>query len=310
MILSPRCGGSAAASAQRPRRGGRRLGVAGGAAALLVATGLVLAQFRGERRIERGSAWDERRGVPDWEIDPDFRSDVFTFVRIAYGSWGGYDRGWGRRGRGGGGWRTDYPDSDLNFSFRLQQLTSLKVDPRGEVLELTDDRLFDYPFIYIVEPGRGMFFEEEDAAALRRYLLAGGFLMVDDFWGDYQWDLFYAEIKKVFPEREPVDVDLGHEIFHIVYDLKEKPQIPSIDHAQMGRSAGITYETGHGPNAETPHYRAIYDDKGRMMVFICHNTDLGDGWEREGEDEWYFREFSEKKAYPLGINIVVYAMTH
>jgi hypothetical protein len=131
--------------------------------------------------------------------------------------------------------------------------------------------------------------------------------MVDDFWGEAEWANFYGEIKKVFPDREPVDVSLEHEIFHIVYDLKEKPQIPSIDAAWRGRTWGITWER---EDAEEVHFRAIYDDRERMMVFICHNTDLGDGWEREGEDEWYFREFSEKKAYPLGINIVIYAMTH
>ena len=142
--------------------------------------------------------------------------------------------------------------------------------------------------------------------ALRRYLLNGGFLMVDDFWGDEEWDNFYDEIKRVFPHREPEEVSLNHEIFHCVYDLKEKPQIPSINHAWGGRDFGRTWERY---DAETPHYKAIFDDNDRMMVIICHNTDLGDGWEREGEDPWYFREFSEKSAYPLGINIVMYAMT-
>ena len=111
----------------------------------------------------------------------------------------------------------------------------------------------------------------------------------------------------MFPDKEPVELDLKHPIFHCVYDLKEKPQVPSIGVAVRGRSSGITWERY---DAREPHYRAIFDDKGRMMVIVCHNTDLGDGWEREGEDEWYFREFSEKKAYPMGINIVFYAMTH
>ena len=119
-------------------------------------------------------------------------------------------------------------------------------------------------------------------------------------------------MKRVFPESkyEPIEVPLGHEIFHYVYDLKEKPQIPSIDVARRGRSQGITWEPRYDSDTSVPHYRAISDDEGRIMVFICHNTDLGDGWEREGENEWYFREFSVKKAYPLGINIVTYAMTH
>jgi len=182
----------------------------------------------------------------------------------------------------------------------------MEVDPDGVVLELTDPKLFDYPFIYIVEPGNLMFSEEE-VKILRRYLLNGGFLMVDDFWGEAEWDNFFFEIKRVFPDRELVDLELDHPIFHCVFDLKERPQIPSIGHALGGRGYGITWER---PDAREVHYKGIYDEKGRMMVIICHNTDLGDGWEREGENEWYFHEFSEKKAYPLGINIVFYAMTH
>jgi hypothetical protein len=256
----------------------------------------------------------DRAGVPDWEPEKEFSKDVFTFVRIEwsgrYGGGGGYDRGRSRgRGRGGyrgGRWATDYPDSDLNFSYRLQQLTSMEVDPNGLVLQLTDERLFDYPFIYIIEPG-DLAFSEEEVKALRKYLLNGGFLMVDDFWGEDEWYNFYYEIKRVFPDREPTELPYEHEIFHCVFELKERPQIPSIGHALGGRSYGVTWERG---DAREVHYKALYDDKGRIMAIICHNTDLGDGWEREGENEWYFHEFSEKSAYPLGINIVFYAMTH
>lgn len=236
-----------------------------------------------------------RNGVPDWTLDKDFSNDVFTFVRIQYNSFNGWRR-----------WTTDYPDSDLNFSYRLQQLTSLKVDPKGKTLKLTDKELFDYPFIYIVEPG-GLQFTEDEVKALRRYLNNGGFLMVDDFWGEAEWDNFYFEIKRVFPNREPVELPIEHPIFHCVYDLKVKPQVPSIGVAQWGRGEGVTWER---EDAKVVHYKGIFDDDGRMMAIICHNTDLGDGWEREGEDKWYFHEFSEKKAYPMGINIVFYAMTH
>jgi hypothetical protein len=238
---------------------------------------------------------------PEWEIDKEFSDDVFTFVRIRYSSWYGGSFS-------GGNWATDYPDSELNLSFRLHQLTSLEVNPEPIVLELTDPELFNYPFIYIVEPGRLVFMEEE-IKNLRRYLLNGGFLMIDDFWGQEEWYNIYFELKRVFPEREPVELTLDHPIFHFVFELKEKPQIPSINVALNGYYSGnvITWER---PDARIPHYMAIYDDKGRMMVIICRNTDIGDGWEREGEDEWYFREFSEKKAYPLGINIIFYAMTH
>jgi len=169
-------------------------------------------------------------------------------------------------------------------------------------MTLTDPDLFNYPFIYIVEPGN-LYFSEQDVTALRRYLTNGGFLMVDDFWGEEEWLNFYTEIKKVFPDLDPEELPLSHPIFHCVYDLKKKPQIPSIGHAMSGY-------TSERWDSDTPHYRGIFDDDDRMMVIICHNTDLGDGWEREGENEYYFREFSEKYAYPLGINIVTYAMTH
>jgi len=265
---------------------------------MLMLTGTIIAQ-----RWRRGgydSGYYDRQGVPEWQNDPEFKEDVFTFVRIQYQS---YDGGYGRRG---GRWRTDWPASDLNFSFRLQQLTSLKVNPTPVILELTDPKLFRYPFIYIVEPG-ALTFTEPETKALRRYLENGGFLMVDDFWGEDEWYNFHYEIRRVFPNRELVELPLDHAIFHCVYDLKIKPQIPSINHAFGGRYEGRTWER---PDAQTPYYKAIYDDDGRMMVIVCHNTDLGDGWEREGEDPWYFREFSEKYAYPLGINIVTYAMTH
>lgn len=250
------------------------------------------AQF-GSGRMQRALSGD-RNGVPTWEIDTPFKDDLFTFVRVRYNS---YER-WGR-------WHTDYPDADLNFSYRLQQLTSLKVDPNGVILELTDPQLFKHPFIYIIEPG-DLTFTDEEVVALRRYLLNGGFLMVDDFWGEEEYANFYGEIKRVFPDREPLELPLEHPIFHAVYDLKEKPQIPSIGVFEA-YGTSVTWER---PDAREVHYKGIFDDKGRMMAIICHNTDLGDGWEREGENKDYFREMSEKKAYPLGINIVFYAMTH
>jgi hypothetical protein len=268
-----------------------------------VIAGVVVAQRgyrgrRGYRRVERDAQGNlklpsDRAGIDDWDNDPEFLTDTFTFVRVRY-----YSRPWGS----GGGWAVDWPDSDLNFSFRLQQLTSMKVHPDPVNLELNDPRLFDYPFLYMVEPGR-LEFADQEVMALRRYLTNGGFLMVDDFWGEDEWYNFATEIRRVFPDRKPEEVPLEHEIFHCVYDVKEKYQIPSIGHAMSGRTAERW-------DAQTAHYKAIFDDDDRIMVFICHNTDLGDGWEREGENEWYFREFSEKRAYPLGINIVVYAMTH
>jgi Domain of unknown function (DUF4159) len=280
---------------------------------LAIVAGLALGQrFGGGGRGRGGPIQipEDRAGVPDWKVDEKFKNDVFTFVRIEYSD--GYGGGGRRGGFGygrGGRWATDFPDSDLNFSYRLQQLTSLKVNPVPIQMRLTDERLFDYPFIYIIEPG-ALEFQEEEVIALRRYLLNGGFLMVDDFWGDDEYENFHQQIKRVFPDREPEELPLDHPIFQCVYRLKEKPQVPSINAAQYGRSQGITWEYRPGSPTSVVHYKGIKDDKDRLMVIICHNTDLGDGWEREGEDPWYFKEFSEKKAYPLGINIITYAMTH
>ena len=248
-------------------------------------------------------------GTPEWTNEVAFDKDVFTFVRIKYKVDGKYGYGKTRER-----WLIDAPDSDLNFSFRLQQMTSIKVNPNGLFLELTDKDLFNYPFIYIVEPGR-LTFTEEEVIILRKYLLNGGFLMFDDFWGQREWGNFYQEIKHVFPDREPVELPLDHPIFHCVFDLQAKPQVPGLPHivnpfsGELRTPAG-TEVTWERPDAKEVDYRAIYDDKGRMMVMICHNTDLGDGWEQEGISEYYFREYSEKKAFPLGINIIYYSMTH
>jgi hypothetical protein len=264
---------------------------------IIAATTLAQRERFGRRGRGRGQPPEmgDRNGVPEWTNDERFKSDVFTFVRVRYSSHSGW--GWG-----GGRWATDWPDSDLNFSFRLHQLTALDVDPNGKILELSDEAILDYPFLYLIEPGR-MSLDEQEVLGLRKYLLNGGFLMVDDFWGEDEWQNFYHEIKRVFPDREPIELPLEHEIFHCVYDLKQKPQVPSI-HAWWN---GYTTERW---DAREAHYRALFDDKGRMMAIICHNTDLGDGWEREGLDQGYFKEFAEKWSYPMGINIVTYAMTH
>ena len=151
----------------------RRHGIVLIALLAICCTAAAFAQFGGRRgryRNHQGAAGRaQRNGVPDWKVDEKFRSDVFTFARIRYRSM----RGWA--------WDTDYPEADLNFSYRLQQLTSIHTNPDGVIVELTDPRLFDYPFIYLIEPGY-IYLEEEERTALRTYLLNGGFLMVDDFW--------------------------------------------------------------------------------------------------------------------------------
>jgi hypothetical protein len=187
-------------------------------------------------------------------------------------------------------------------------LTSIKVNPRPALVTLDDPELFNYPFLYMLEI-RNLDFYPDEVETLRRYLENGGFLMVDDFWGEAAYWNLYDQLKRVFPNeaQEPRELDIDHPIFHTVYDITEKPQIPNIHRALDGRPYGITWERD---DARSPYYKGVFDDKGRMMVLICQNTDLGDGWEREGVDPWYFKEFSEKKAYPMGINILVYAMTH
>jgi hypothetical protein len=239
--------------------------------------------------------------TPNWTNSPAFGRDVFSFARLRYtrtenATWGA---GW---------WWSDFPDSDLNLSFRLQQSTSVKVDPDGRVVNITDKELADYPWVYMVEPGR-LKLSSQEVATLRKYLLNGGFLMADDFWGDYQWRNFEREFKRIFPERSFAELPMDHPIFHCVFDFKGAKNDLQTPNVQTGR-LGISYETHDRVPCTEMHVRAILDDKGRIMVLATHNCDNGDGWERETEEDSFFRDFSEKRAYPLAINIIFYAMTH
>ncbi len=246
-----------------------------------------------------GPRMADRSDFPMWSNPEGFQTDTFTFARIRYTSRNA--GGWGNR------WSNDYPDSDWNFSYRLSEMTTMRVDPYGRLLDLTEPELFDYPFIFMNGVGTAEFSEEE-AVALRKYLLRGGFLMVDDFWGEAEWDNMVAQMNKVFPGQQPVDLPFSHPIFHLVYDLKAKPQVPDI---RTWRS-GSTFEFRHaGPHGDKlPHFQAYYDENHRMVALLCHNNDLGDGWEREGENHEYFETFSVPWSYPMGINIITYAMTH
>ncbi len=249
----------------------------------------------GQRRMP------DRSEFPTWTLPEGFEKDCFTFARIQYTSSNYRGPGWGNR------WSNDYPDSDWNFSFRLQDLTTLSVAPNSVLLKLTDPELFDYPFIFMNGVG-SLEFSDEEAANLRRYLLRGGFMMVDDFWGESEWANMHEQMSKVFGDREPIDLPHSHEIFHIVYDLPSKPQVPDI---RTWRS-GSTFEFNHGgPHGDKlPHFQAYHDDDGRLVALLCHNNDLGDGWEREGENHDYFETYSVPWSYPMGINIITYAMTH
>ncbi len=288
-----------------------------------------LAQFRRRRNsegpiyyTEGGQQVDERTvktarevpshstDTPEWKNAPGFERDVFTFVRIIRDRdpEGAYSAG---------SWITDFPDSDLNLSFRLQQMTSIKVDPNGRIMRLTDKDLLRYPFIYMVEPG-ALSLRDEEVAILRQYLLNGGFFMADDFWGEWQWECFAEQMRRVFPERQFVDIPMDHPIFSYPFPLPgplNKLQVPNERLGAMSQYSGVTWEThpqrdGSMEACTEMHVRGLFDDKGRLMVIATHNTDNGDGWEREGENDYFFHEFSEKRSFPLGINIIVHAMTH
>ena len=274
----------------------------------LVVSGGLLAQRWGGWRGWRESRVDESAQTarevenhstetPMWHNPESFQGDVFTFARIKY------DHG-GRGGRGG--WTTDTPDSDLNLSYRLRQMTSIKVDPNGRFLRLTDPALSNYPFIYIVEPG-AMSLDPEEVGALRRYLLNGGFLLLDDFWGEVDWANVEEHMALVFPDRKFFELELNHPIYSGVFSIKSKGQVPNVWLGERSEFDGVTWER---PDATEVHHRGIVDDKERLMVLATHNTDNGDGWEREGESDFYFHNFSEKISYPLGINIIYYIMTH
>ncbi len=253
-------------------------------------------------------------GTPEWTNPPGFEKDVFTFARIIFksASTRGVRSGFGRQL----GWWVDYPDADLNFSYRLQQMTSARVDPDARVLKLSDPTLFDYPFIFLEHTGY-MRLRDGEVAALRSYLQGGGAMMVNDFWGVEEWEGFAQQMKKVLPDKQWVELSLDHPLFHCVFNLKgamQSLQVPTIQFWNPDynpRDPGSSLQTmWRGEGSEEMRVRALLDDKQRIMVIAIHNSDVSDGWEREGENNEYFQRFSEKVAYPLGINMVFYLMTH
>ena len=223
------------------------------------------------------------------------RNNDFTFARVIYG---GGDGGWmWRFGR----WDMDFPSADLNMIRVLRRQTTLQIN-EPQSIELTDPDLFEVPFLYILEVGT-LTWTEEDTDHLREYLLRGGFMMVDDFHGSYQWAQWESQIKKVFPNRAIEEISTEHPIFHCYYDFDEYPLVPGTIASPW---AGGKYEQDGAVYGH--HCRGIFDDNGRLMVLINWNTDLGDGWEHAA-DPYYPREYSEA-AYRLGINYAIYAMTH
>lgn len=220
----------------------------------------------------------------------------FEFVRLAY-----LENQYGRRGGWGGRqrWQTDYPDAEHHFLRGVRRLTRVEAAPKGRILTPSSDELFDYPWIYAVEVGY-WHLGDRDAQNLREYLLRGGFLMVDDFHGTWEWAAFIASMERVFPDRPIVDIPEDDEAFHVIYDLDHRIQIPS----RMYTYSGVTYEK----DGYTPHWRGIYDDDGRLMVAINFNMDIGDAWEHADWPD--YPENMTALAYRFGINYLVYAMTH
>ena len=219
----------------------------------------------------------------------------FHFARLYYNdAAGGRRGGWG----GGGAWTTDYADAEYHLMAGINRLTRIDgqdVDFNGDggrVISLTDDRVFDYPWLYAVEVGQWELSDSE-AALLREYLDRGGFLMVDDFWGDYEWSVFISSMLRVFPDRPIVELGEDHELLHVLYDLDQRTQIP-------GR--------GGNRRGTVPHWRAIFDDDGRLMVAINFNMDMGDAWEH-ADDPWY-PEPMTALAYRFAVNYLIYSMTH
>jgi len=268
-------------------------------ALLLVAVALAAAEPSAQPPRFRGGRF--MRSEP---VSTELHYDgAFNFCRIAFRNSPYGD---------GGGWFVDYPRADLNLSFRLGELTSTDISKadNGEgnhvVLRLTDPQLSHCPFVMMTEPG-GAYFDDDEAAHLRDYLLRGGFLWADDFWGEYAWRAWETELRKALPaaEYEIVDLPIDHPLFHVLYDVKHVAQIPSINF-YFG-SGGRTSERGSG-SAEV-HPRAIFDHNGRMIVFMTHNTDFGDAFEREGENREYFDRFAAD-GYAVGINVILYALTH
>lgn len=212
----------------------------------------------------------------------------FEFARIVYD--GGYE--WPR-------WRADWPDAEYHFNQGLNRLTRIDAASDGVLVNLTDDAIFDHPWLYVVEVGY-MYLSKPEIANLREYLLRGGFLMVDDFHGKAEWQQFASVMRAVFPERPLVPVGEESDLFDIHYEITELVQIPGIRSVMNGR----TWEKG-GVN---PGWFVVRDDNNRIMVAVNFNQDLGDAWEHA--DDALYPEVFTGQAYRLGVNYVIYAMTH
>ena len=219
----------------------------------------------------------------------------FYFTRAFY-----RDSSWGRF-RGFPSWSVDFPKADLQFMMGLKRLVNhLDAYDYENPIALTDPRLAEFPFLYAVEVGH-MELSELEVKRLRRYLLAGGFFLVDDFWGTHEWNVFERQMRRVLPEFPIVDIPPDHAIFHSFYDVEEIVQVPNVMNGRMG---GPTWEK----DGYDPMVKGIFDDQDRLLVAINFNCDLGDAWEW-AEDPYYPLRFSTY-AYQMGVNVILYSMSH
>jgi hypothetical protein len=220
----------------------------------------------------------------------------WQFARLRYEM---YDSGGrGGRGRFRGAWAVDYPTAERHFVQGIRRLSRIHTRSVEEVVDLDSDKIFDYPWVYAVEVGRWEL-SDTQAARLRDYLNRGGFLMVDDFHAGFEWEIFQRSLQRVFPDRPVVDIPNKDPIFHILYDLDERVQIPGIHYIRSGR----TFEQ----DGIKERWAGVYDEQGRIQVAICHNMDLGDAWEHADWPEYPERFTS--MAYRIGLNYIIYAMT-
>jgi hypothetical protein len=234
---------------------------------------------------------------PGWD-----QKTELVFGRLMY-PWNGWGYPWG----GGGDWRLgmsqwtiDYPRSDRHFLLALRRLSRVQTRPVEQAVNLDDQDQYDWPWLYAVELGHARFTDSQ-VKGLREYLLRGGFLMCDDFHGPQEWEFFAAEMRRVFPDRKIIDIPDNDSLFHTIYDLDERFQVPG---AQSLYPPYRPYENG----GREPKWRGIYDDHGRVMVAICFNMDLGDSWEWADVPQ-YPAKYSDL-GIRIGVNYVVYAMTH
>jgi hypothetical protein len=250
--------------------------------------------------------WRQYQGVEyeQFPVPPDFQEKTeWTFARLMYPPvpriYGGFEIAPGGWKNGGSNWTMDYPRSDRHFVLAMRRLTRLHTRSVEQPVDLEDGDQYDWPWMYGVEVGHWNL-SDEQARSMREYLLRGGFFMCDDFHGTVEWDAFMASMNKVFPDRQVVEIPNGDSIFHTIYDLDDRYQVPGMPALEMG----VTYEK----MGKIPHWRGIYDDQGRVMVAICFNMDLGDSWEH-ADDPQYPEKYSAL-GIRIALNYVMYAMSH